>query len=109
MAFVIGSPCIDIKDGACAACCPVDCIYQGGRMFYINPEECISCGICVSVCPVDAIEDELDMVAGKDVFIAVNRDFFGPQVSNLRTPGGAESIGALNCDHPHVSAYPGAG
>ena len=27
MAYVITSPCIDVKDGACVPCCPVDCIY----------------------------------------------------------------------------------
>ncbi|SIT37514.1 hypothetical protein BN2475_120071 [Paraburkholderia ribeironis] len=31
MAYVITSPCIDIKDGACVQCCPVDCIYEGER------------------------------------------------------------------------------
>lgn len=106
MAFVIGSPCIDVKDGACAKCCPVDCIYQGERMFYINPEECINCGICVSVCPVDAIEDELDLPAGPTSFAAVNREFFEPMVTGLRTPGGAEGLGKIPLDHPQVAAHP---
>ena len=48
MAYVITSPCIDVKDGACVQCCPVDCIYEGGRTLYIHPEECINCGVCVS-------------------------------------------------------------
>ena len=42
MAYVITEPCIDIKDGDCTVACPVDCIYEGGRMFYIQPEECIN-------------------------------------------------------------------
>ena len=55
MAYIITEPCIDVKDGDCTAACPVDCIYEGGRMFYIHPEECINCGLCLSICPVDAI------------------------------------------------------
>ena len=39
MTFVITAPCIDVKDGECTAVCPVDCIYQGGRMYYIQPDE----------------------------------------------------------------------
>ena len=35
MPYVIASPCIDVKDAACVAVCPVDCIYTGGRMLYI--------------------------------------------------------------------------
>ena len=49
MTHVITSPCIDVKDGACVQCCPVDCIYEGGRTLYIQPEECIDCG-CVYRC-----------------------------------------------------------
>jgi hypothetical protein len=42
MAYVITAPCIDVKDGSCTAACPVDCIYEGARMFYIHPDECIN-------------------------------------------------------------------
>ena len=55
MAYVITEPCIDVKDGDCTLACPVDCIYEGGRMFYIHPDECVNCGLCLSICPVDAI------------------------------------------------------
>ncbi len=51
MTYVITSTCIDVKDGICQKVCPVECIYEGGRMMYIQPDECINCGICVSVCP----------------------------------------------------------
>ena len=37
MTYVIASPCIDVKDGACQDVCPVECIYEGGRMMYIQP------------------------------------------------------------------------
>ena len=26
MAYIVTEPCIDVKDGACAQVCPVDCI-----------------------------------------------------------------------------------
>ena len=65
MAHVITDACIDIKDRACVACCPVDCIYEGLRTLYIQPDECINCGLCVSVCPVDAIYDEPDVPAAQ--------------------------------------------
>jgi len=55
MGFVIGSNCIDVKDKSCIEECPVDCIYEGDRMLYIHPTECIDCGACEPVCPVEAI------------------------------------------------------
>src|SRR4051794_3942201 len=51
MTFVIAEPCIDVKDRACVDECPVDCIYEGGRMLYIQPDECIDCAACEPVCP----------------------------------------------------------
>lgn len=55
MGFVIGSDCIDVMDKSCIEECPVDCIYEGERMMYIHPTECIDCGACEAVCPVEAI------------------------------------------------------
>lgn len=76
MALIIKGECIDVKDGACAKVCPVDCIYEGGRMFYIHPVECVECGICESICPVDAIRYD-DEVEAEDVdFIRINREYF---------------------------------
>lgn len=83
MAYVITSPCIDVKDGACVQCCPVDCIYEGERTLYIHPEECINCGVCVSVCPTEAIFHEEELPPAEARFTAVNREFFGPDVSAL--------------------------
>ena len=61
MTYIIAEPCVDIKDRACVDECPVDCIYEGTRMLYIHPEECVDCGACEPVCPVEAIfyEDDL--------------------------------------------------
>ena len=43
MTYVIGEPCIDIKDQSCIDVCPVDCIHIAERMLVIDPEECIDC------------------------------------------------------------------
>jgi NAD-dependent dihydropyrimidine dehydrogenase PreA subunit len=53
--YVITEPCIDVKDKSCIEECPVDCIYEGDRMLYIHPDECVDCGACEPVCPVEAI------------------------------------------------------
>jgi NAD-dependent dihydropyrimidine dehydrogenase PreA subunit len=39
--YVISQPCVDVKDRACVDECPVDCIYEGKRMLYIHPDECV--------------------------------------------------------------------
>ena len=74
MTYVITSTCIDVKDGICQKVCPVECIYEGGRMMYIQPDECINCGICVSVCPVQAIYEEADLPGELRVWIAINAE-----------------------------------
>jgi NAD-dependent dihydropyrimidine dehydrogenase PreA subunit len=35
--YVAGAECIDVSDMSCVEKCPVDCIYEGDRKFYINP------------------------------------------------------------------------
>lgn len=104
MAHVITGACIDVKDGACVRCCPVDCIYEGARTLYIHPDECIDCGICVSACPTQAIYEDARLPEGMRHFVAINRDFFGPEVSALGSPGGAADAGAAACDHPAIAA-----
>jgi NAD-dependent dihydropyrimidine dehydrogenase PreA subunit len=59
--YVIAEPCVDLLDKACIEECPVDCIYEGGRMLYIHPDECVDCGACEPVCPVEAIYYEDDV------------------------------------------------
>ena len=103
MAFVITSRCIDVKDLACVKCCPVDCIYEGLRTLYIHPDECINCGICVSVCPTEAIYDEQDLPSAEMSFLAINSEFFSPEITGLGSPGGASAVGALASDHPLVA------
>ena len=81
MAYVIISGCIDCKDATCTTVCPVDCIYEGGRMFYIHPDECISCGLCESVCPPDAIYSEEYLPKEENQYIRINAEFFGETVT----------------------------
>jgi NAD-dependent dihydropyrimidine dehydrogenase PreA subunit len=104
MTHVITDACIDIKDRACVACCPVDCIYEGLRTLYIQPEECINCGLCVSVCPVDAIFEESEVPQAQKHFVAINAEFFGPAVSNLGAPGGPDGR-ITPIDHPFVARF----
>lgn len=76
MTRVIGSPCIDVKSGECVDVCPVDCIHEGDKMFFIDPNDCIDCGACESVCPVTAIWPEEDVPEEETEYIQKNADFF---------------------------------
>ena len=108
MTYVITSPCIDVKDGACQDVCPVDCIYEGGRMMYIHPEECINCGLCLSVCPVEAIFEDDATPQAELAFKAANADFFGAGVTGWGAPGGASPEFTTALDHPLVAGAPRA-
>src|SRR5215210_5228516 len=76
MTYVITEPCIGTKDQSCVEVCPVDCIYDGGDQFLINPEECIDCGACEPECPVEAIYPEDEVPEEMESYIAKNEDFF---------------------------------
>ena len=76
MTYVIAEPCIDVKDKGCVDECPVDCIYEGERMLYIHPDECVDCGACEPVCPVEAIFHEDDVPGQWSAFTAENAKFF---------------------------------
>ncbi|MDX0284702.1 4Fe-4S dicluster domain-containing protein [Sinorhizobium meliloti] len=104
MAYVIASACIDTKDGACQDICPVECIYEGGRMMYIHPVECISCGLCLSVCPVDAIFADDELPPDESRFTAINYEFFGADVTGWNEPGGSSAEFRTHLDHPTVAA-----
>jgi NAD-dependent dihydropyrimidine dehydrogenase PreA subunit len=77
MTYIIASPCVDVRDGACVDVCPVDCIYSNpdDNMLYINPEECIDCAACEPVCPVTAIFPEDQVPENEQSFIALNYDY----------------------------------
>ena len=103
MAYVIAEPCIDVKDKACVDECPVDCIYEGPRMLYIHPDECVDCDACVPVCPVTAIFPEDDLPAEWKQFTKVNAEWF--EVTGLGSPGGAAQAGPQPKDHQVVEAW----
>jgi len=110
MTYVIGEPCVDIKDRACVEECPVDCIYEGDRMLYINPDECVDCGACEPVCPVEAIYYEDDLPAALQPYQVENVKFFTEVLPGrdapLGSPGGAGKLGPVPADTPLVAALP---
>jgi NAD-dependent dihydropyrimidine dehydrogenase PreA subunit len=84
MAYIICQPCINTKDTACVAVCPVDCIhptkdeaaYATVEQLYINPDDCIDCGACVPECPVDAIFSGDEVPDQWKEFTAKNAAYF---------------------------------
>ena len=102
MTYIITQACVDVLDKTCIGECPVDCIYEGERMLYIHPDECVDCGACEPVCPVDAIYFEDDLPAEWLAFHRVNVEFF----TYLGSPGGASSTGKIHADHPIVASLP---
>ena len=94
MTYVIAESCVDIKDKACIEECPVDCIYEGARMLYIHPDECVDCGACEPVCPVESIYYEDDLPGEFSEYTQINADFF----ADLGSPGGAVKIGMTEND-----------
>ena len=71
---------------------------EGGRMLYINPEECIDCGACMPVCPTDAIYWEDDLPKDQQHFKRINHEFFIP-IGNLQ---GARNHTQKDLDHPEI-------
>jgi len=105
MTLIIKSECIDVKDGICTTSCPVDCIYEGGRMFYINPSECIECGMCESICPVDAIRYSDEISAEEKVFVKINEEVFYKEINADVALGGWSPGKKPLDDHPLVKEY----
>ena len=110
MAYVIGEPCIDVVDRACVDECPVDCIYEGARALYIQPDECVDCGACEPVCPVEAIYYEDDLPEELTPYLADNVTFFAEPLPGrsepLGSPGGAAKLGAIGADTELVASQP---
>jgi NAD-dependent dihydropyrimidine dehydrogenase PreA subunit len=105
VSYIIAEPCIDILDKACIEECPVDCIYEGERMMYIHPDECIDCGACESACPQEAIFYDEDLPSKWSAFAESGKDFF----TELGSPGGSENLGKVGSDTPMVAALPPTG
>jgi len=100
--YVIAEPCVDLLDKACIEECPVDCIYEGSRMLYIHPDECVDCGACEPVCPVEAIFYEDDLPDKWREYAQANVDFF----EELGSPGGASKVGKTEHDPSFVKSLP---
>ena len=110
MTYVISEACVDVLDRTCVEECPVDCIYEGERMLYIHPDECVDCGACEPVCPVEAIYYEEDLPEGMRVYTGENDKFFAEPLPGrdqaLGSPGGAARLGTLGVDTPYVAGLP---
>ena len=84
MTYVITDACVGVKDGACVAVCPTDCIhprpdepeFTEADQLYIDPSNCIDCHMCVDECPVHAIFPESDLPQDKMKFIAINAQWY---------------------------------
>ena len=105
MTYVIAQPCVDVLDKACIEECPVDCIYEGDRMLYIHPDECVDCGACEPVCPVEAIDHEDDVPEQWKDYYKINVDFFEEPGS----PGGASEGREDRQGRPHRGGPAAAG
>ncbi|TQS46980.1 ferredoxin [Cryptosporangium phraense] len=102
MTYVVAEPCVDVLDRACVEECPVECIYEGGRMAYIQPDECVDCGACEPVCPVEAIFYEDDLPAELGPYAEANVVFF----ATIGSPGGTSKVSGPLPDVPFVAALP---
>jgi ferredoxin len=107
MAYVIGPACIEELAGSCVDACPVDCIYEGDRRRYIQPEECIECGACLPVCPVHAITNSQN---AEPEWAEDNARFFTEvlpgRTEPLDSPGGAGSVGTVGADTALTASTP---
>ncbi|WP_299556610.1 ferredoxin [uncultured Mycolicibacterium sp.] len=110
MTYVIGSACVDVKDKSCVQECPADCIYEGARSLYINPNECVECAACEFICKVDAIYFEDDLPEDQKQFLEDNARFFTEVLPGrdapLGNPGGARALGPVGVDTPLVASLP---
>ncbi len=99
---------MDIADKSCVAECPVDCIYEGDRTLYINPDECVDCGACKLICKVDAIYYETDLPPEQEQHLADNAAFFTIVLPGrdqpLGNPGGAHRLGPVGVDTPLIAS-----
>jgi len=84
MAYIIAQPCVGVKDTACVAVCPVDCIhptkdeadFAAIDQLFIDPDTCIDCNLCVDECPVQAIFPQADLPAEWNEYSEKNAAYF---------------------------------
>ena len=111
MTYTIAEPCVDLKDKACIEECPVDCIYEGARMLFIHPDECVDCGACEPVCPVEAITQDRRVKPGSVEFVEDSKRFFTEVLPGrdapLGNPGGSHGVGKIGVDTELVTEHSG--
>jgi ferredoxin len=88
MAHVVAEPCFGCKYTDCVIVCPVECFYEGERMVYIHPLECIDCEACVPECPVEAIFQEDNVPEAWKDYIELNKELAPtcPEITEKKTP-----------------------
>jgi ferredoxin len=88
MACVVTTPCFGCKYTDCVVVCPCDCFYEGEKMLYINPDECIDCDACRSECPVEAIFYEDNVPAEWREFVTLNAEMAkkSPPITTRKKP-----------------------
>ena len=102
MAFVVTQACVDVKDKSCIQVCPADCLFEGGRMMYINQDLCINCGACEAVCPTQAIRFDEELDGDESMFVQVNEQFF----EGLDIARGGRKMGLIEHDAEFVAQLP---
>jgi NAD-dependent dihydropyrimidine dehydrogenase PreA subunit len=102
MTYVITQGCADVLDKSCLEVCPADCLYEGNRMMYINPAECIDCGACEPVCPQQAIYHEELLPADLLPFLDANAQF----IARNGLEGGGVAVGKTDDDADISAALP---
>ncbi len=74
MTHVVAQPCVGCRYTDCVVVCPVECFYEGEKMLYIHPDECIDCEACVPECPVEAIFHEDNLPDEWKDYLQLNAD-----------------------------------
>lgn len=87
MPHVITEPCIGSKAKACVAACPSDCIHEGEKMCYIDPDACIDCDACREPCPTQAIFAVEDLPDKWKFYAEINKNFY-PEKNEAKAWGG---------------------
>jgi NAD-dependent dihydropyrimidine dehydrogenase PreA subunit len=105
MTYVVTQACVDVMDRSCVEQCPVDCIYEGERMLYIHPDECIDCGACEAACPMSAIYYSYDLTPELEPYLDINARFF----DEIGSPAGARGFGKAGRDSEFVANLPPGG
>ncbi len=88
MTHVVCQPCENCKYTDCVVVCPVECFYEGERMLYIHPDECIDCEACVPECPVEAIFLDANVPEEWKSYIQLNAEMAPkcPVITEKKTP-----------------------